>query len=136
MAPRSRGAIPDARPGLAGSGTRDRGRSCSSMAKKSGSLRSYLLTRLLLVVPNVWILLTVVFVLMRVAPGDPVQAAQGGRLPPDQIKALRHAGGFDKPLIVQYRDYLGQVLQGNLGHSSSENRSVWSIVTHEGAATL
>ena len=106
------------------------------MAKNSGSLRSYLLTRLLLVVPNVWILLTVVFVLMRVAPGDPVQAAQGGRLPPDQIKALRHAGGFDKPLIVQYKDYIGQVLQGNLGHSSSENRSVWSIVTHEGAATL
>jgi peptide/nickel transport system permease protein len=106
------------------------------MAKQNGSLRGYVLTRLLLVIPNVWILLTVVFVLMRVAPGDPVQAAQGGRLPPDQIKALRHAGGFDKPLIVQYGHYIGGILRGDLGRSSSENRTVWSIVTHEGAATL
>jgi peptide/nickel transport system permease protein len=106
------------------------------MAKQNGSLRGYLVTRLLLVIPNVWILLTVVFVLMRVAPGDPVQAAQGGRLPPAQIAELRHAGGFDKPLIVQYGNYLGDILHGNLGRSSSENRTVWSIVTHEGAATL
>ena len=106
------------------------------MATQNGSLGRYLVTRLLLVVPNVWILLTVVFVLMRVAPGDPVQAAQGGRLPKAQIEALRHAGGFDKPLIVQYGRYLGQILHGNLGRSSSENRTVWSIVTHEGAATL
>ena len=106
------------------------------MAKQNGSIRGYLVTRLLLVIPNVWILLTVVFVLLRVAPGDPVQAAQGGRLPPDQIKALRHAGGYDRPLIVQYWQYLDQVLHGNLGHSISENRTVWSIVTHEGAATL
>ncbi|MDX6209913.1 MAG: hypothetical protein QOE24_2304, partial [Frankiales bacterium] len=42
------------------------------MAKQNGSLRGYVLTRLLLVIPNVWILLTVVFILMRVAPGDPV----------------------------------------------------------------
>ena len=39
------------------------------MAKRNGSIRGYLLTRLLLVIPNVWILLTVVFVLLRVAPG-------------------------------------------------------------------
>ncbi|MDX6209736.1 MAG: peptide/nickel transport system permease protein [Frankiales bacterium] len=106
------------------------------MANRNGSLRGYIVTRLLLVVPNVWILLTVVFILMRVAPGDPVQAAQGGRLPQAQIDELRHAGGFDKPLIQQYGTYLNQILHGNLGHSSSENRSVWSIVTHEGAATL
>ena len=106
------------------------------MAKRNGSLRGYLLTRLLLVIPNVWILLTVVFVLLRVAPGDPVQAAQGGRLPKAQLDALRHAGGYDKPLIVQYWKYLDQVLHGNLGRSISENRTVWNIVTHEGAATL
>jgi peptide/nickel transport system permease protein len=103
---------------------------------KQGSLRGYIITRLLLVIPNVWILLTVVFVLMRVAPGDPVQAALGGKLPKAQLDALRHAGGYDRPLIVQYWEYLRQVLQGNLGQSISENRSVWSIVTHEGAATL
>ena len=45
------------------------------MARSSGSLSRYLVTRLLLVIPMVVILLTVVFVLMRVAPGDPVQAA-------------------------------------------------------------
>src|SRR3954453_13909334 len=106
------------------------------MAKKNGSLRGYLLTRLLLVIPNVWILLTVVFLLMRVAPGDPVQAALGGKLPKEQLDALRHAGGYDRPILVQYWDYLRQLFRGDLGQSISENRSVWSIVTHEGAATL
>ena len=106
------------------------------MARSSGSLPRYLVTRILLVIPMVVILLTVVFVLMRVAPGDPVQASLGGRQPQAVIEQKRHELGFDKPLIVQYGHYLGGVLHGDFGQPTSTNRSVAQIVTHEGAATL
>jgi peptide/nickel transport system permease protein len=106
------------------------------VARSSGSLSRYLVTRLLLVIPMVVILLTIVFVLMRVAPGDPVQASLGGRLPQSVIEQKRHELGFDKPLIVQYGSYIGGVLHGDFGRSTSENRSVMNIVTHEGVATL
>jgi peptide/nickel transport system permease protein len=106
------------------------------VARSSGSLSRYLVTRLLLVIPMVVILLTIVFLLMRVAPGDPVQASLGGRLPQSVIEQKRHELGFDKPLIVQYGNYLGGVLHGDFGHATSQNRSVMDIVTHEGAATL
>jgi peptide/nickel transport system permease protein len=50
------------------------------------SLRTYLLTRIALAVPTVLILLTMVFLLMRVAPGNPIQAALGGHVPQAQIR--------------------------------------------------
>ncbi|POH85117.1 peptide ABC transporter permease, partial [Ralstonia pickettii] len=52
---------------------------------KGGGLWRYILVRLLLVIPTVFILVTVVFVLMRLT-GDPITAALGGRLPPDQLQ--------------------------------------------------
>lgn len=102
----------------------------------AASLRTYLLVRLALVVPMVWILLTFVFVLMRVAPGDPVQAALGGRLSAHQIAERRHAAGYDRPLIVQYGDYLKQVFTGNFGTTVTDHRPVIDVVKNEGAATL
>ncbi len=105
-------------------------------AKSSGSLRAYLLTRIVLIVPMVLILLTIVFILMRVAPGDPVQAALGGRLPQAVLDAKRHDLGLDKPLYIQYFGYLGSVLTGDFGQVISQNRSVVDVITHEGAATL
>lgn len=106
------------------------------MAKRSGSLRAYLLTRIALVVPMVLILLTFVFLLMRVAPGDPVTAALGGRLSPEQLAERRAAAGFDKPLIVQYGEYLKQVFTGNFGTTITDQRDVIDIVKTNGAATL
>jgi peptide/nickel transport system permease protein len=107
------------------------------MAKKnSGSLRSYLLVRLLLVLPMVLILLTFVFLLMRVAPGDPIQAALGGKLSPAQLAARRAAAGYDKPLIVQYGEYLRQVITGNFGTTITDHRPVIDVVKTSGAATL
>ena len=46
---------------------------------RAGSLRGYILIRIALMVPMVWVLLTVVFLMMRVAPGDPISATLGGR---------------------------------------------------------
>jgi peptide/nickel transport system permease protein len=106
------------------------------MARSSGSLPRYLVTRLLLVIPMVWILLTVVFILMRVAPGDPVQASLGGRAPQAVIEKQRHELGFDKSIVAQYGDYFNGIVHGDFGTSTSSNRTVTDVVAHEGAATL
>ncbi len=106
------------------------------MAARSGSLRRYILTRLLLVIPNILVLLTMVFLLMRVAPGDPVSAALGGRLPPDEIARRREAAGFDRPLIVQYWEYVSGVLRLDFGTTLTDNRDVTEIFIVNGGATL
>ncbi|GAB3431519.1 ABC transporter permease [Flindersiella endophytica] len=106
------------------------------MSARSGSLRRYLLVRLLLVIPNIFVLLTMVFVLLRVAPGDPISAALGGRLPPSELAARRAAAGYDRPILVQYWDYLTQVVQGDLGTAITDNRPITQIMAVNGAATL
>jgi peptide/nickel transport system permease protein len=100
------------------------------------SLKGYLLTRLGLVVPMVFILLTLVFLLMRVAPGNPVSASLGGHVSPAIIKQLTHQLGYDKPLYTQYGDYIWDIVRGNFGTTISDRRSVRSVLTENGAATL
>lgn len=84
----------------------------------------------------VLILLTLVFLLLRVAPGNPVSAALGGHVPPAVIKQITHQLGFDKPLYVQYGDYLWDIVHGNFGTTISDSRPVSSIILVNGAATL
>lgn len=103
---------------------------------KSGSLLSYVLGRLLLMIPMAWVLVTIVFFLMRVAPGDPIQAALGGQLTPDQLAERQAAAGYDRPVIVQYLEYLWQLLQGDLGRTVTDNRPVIEVVAQNGMATL
>ncbi|HLV57644.1 MAG TPA: ABC transporter permease [Natronosporangium sp.] len=104
--------------------------------RTSGSLRTYLLTRLLLFIPNVLIILTIVFVLMRVAPGDPVSVARGGQLPPEQIAMLRRQAGYDRPLLVQYWEYLSGVVRLDFGRTITDSREVTQILVTNGGATL
>jgi peptide/nickel transport system permease protein len=103
---------------------------------RGGGLRSYVLTRLALAIPTVLILLTMVFLLMRVAPGDPITAALGARLPAKELEKRKKEAGYDKPIIQQYGEYLGQVVRLDLGNSATDNRSVTSIITENGSATL
>jgi len=100
------------------------------------SLKGYLLTRLGLVIPMVVILLTLVFLLMRVAPGNPVSASLGGHVSPTIIKQLTHQLGYDKPLYQQYGDYLWDIARGNFGTTISDRRSVRDVLAENGAATL
>jgi peptide/nickel transport system permease protein len=106
------------------------------MSSSGTSLKTYALTRLALVVPMVLILLTLVFVLMRVAPGDPISAALGGHVPTSVINKIKHQVGFDKPLYVQYGNYLWGILHGNFGTTITDRRSVGSIIVENGGATL
>ena len=102
----------------------------------SGSgLGRYILVRFLLIIPTVWILTTLVFFLMRIT-GDPITAAQGGRLTPAQLAERVHAAGYDRPLLVQYFEYMGKLLTGDFGTTISDNRPVISVLTTYGTATL
>jgi peptide/nickel transport system permease protein len=105
-------------------------------AGQGTSLKSYLVTRLALVVPMVLILLTFVFLLMRVAPGDPISASLGGHVPPSVINQIKHQLGFDKPIYQQYYEYLGNILRGDFGTTITDHRPVSDIILTNGAATL
>ncbi len=100
-----------------------------------GSFGRYVLVRLLLIIPTVFILITMVFVLMRMI-GDPITARLGDRLPADKLQELIHAAGYDRPIIVQYIEYLGQILTGNFGNTISNNRPVSEVLLTYGAGTL
>jgi peptide/nickel transport system permease protein len=100
------------------------------------SLRRYAITRLALVIPMIFIVLTLVFLLMRVAPGDPITASLGGHVPPAVVNQIKEQLGYDKPILVQYKDYLWQIAQGNFGTTITDRRSVTDILVENGTATL
>lgn len=102
---------------------------------KGGGLWRYILIRLVLIIPTVFILVTTVFFLMRVT-GDPITAALGGRLPPDQLAQRVADAGYDRPLIVQYLEYLGGVFRGDFGVTITDRRPVIEILLQYGSATL
>ena len=106
-----------------------------SRTRGGGGLGRYLLVRALLIIPTVFILVTTVFLLMR-ATGDPITAAQGGRLPAAQLAERVHQAGYDRPLLVQYGDYLGDLLRGDFGTTLSDRRPVTEVLTTFGTATL
>lgn len=106
------------------------------MSAGAGSLPRYIGQRLLLIIPMIWVLLTMVFLLLRVAPGDPVSAAVGGKLSEAALDERRAALGLDRPLIVQYLDYLGDVATLNFGKTISDNRPIVDIIRDNGGATL
>lgn len=100
----------------------------------SGFFR-FVLIRFLLIIPTVFILVTIVFFVMRVT-GDPISAALGGRLTPEELQSRIHAAGYDRPLVIQYFDYLGGLLHGDLGTTMTDNQPVITILTRYGAATF
>jgi peptide/nickel transport system permease protein len=104
-------------------------------ARSGGGLVRYIIVRFLLIFPTIFILVTVVFFLMR-STGDPITAAQGGRLPPAVLHARIHAAGYDRPLIVQYLQYLGQIAHGDFGTTFSDHQKVTTVLLTYGPATL
>ena len=106
-----------------------------SASSSSGSLRAYLITRLLLVIPMIWILVTVVFFVMRVV-GDPIEAAFGGKVTPQDLANRRHQAGLDRPLLTQYWDYLKGVAHFDFGTTLTTHEQISTLVIQRGAATL
>ncbi|MGI8521961.1 MAG: ABC transporter permease [Nocardioides sp.] len=106
------------------------------MSSGSGSLARYVGIRVVLVIPMMWVLLTVVFLLLRVAPGDPVTASLGGRLSPAALALRREQMGLDRPLIVQYLEYLGHASRLDFGRTISDKLLVTDVIRDQGGATL
>lgn len=101
-----------------------------------GSLRRFLLTRVLLAVPMLLILLTATFFLLRVAPGDPVTATLGDRVTPERAARIRHDLGLDRPLAQQYVEYLGKAARGDFGRAITTQRPISGTIRDRFPATL
>ncbi|MHA3978085.1 ABC transporter permease subunit [Halovulum sp. GXIMD14794] len=86
----------------------------------------FLLSRLLTFVPTFFGVTLISFAFIRVLPGDPILVMAGERgMTEERYKDLQQQFGFDQPLLQQYIDYLGGVLQGDLGESFVTKRPVW-----------
>ena len=82
-----------------------------------GLLR-YIAIRALVIIPTVLLLYTLVFLILRVLPGDPILAVLGTKnIPPEQLAQIKASLGLDKPLYVQYFEYLWNVFHGDFGKS-------------------
>lgn len=99
------------------------------------TLGRYILIRFLLIFPTVLILVTLVFFLIRLT-GDPITAALGGRLPADQLAERIREAGYDRPIWIQYVEYLGQVFTLNFGTTLTDNQPVVQVILDYGTATL
>jgi len=105
------------------------------MSRRSELLR-YLGARLALAPLMLWLIASLVFLLLRVAPGDPIDALLGPKAPAAARAALRHQLGLDQPLPVQYGHFLGDLLHGNLGLSQNSQEPVATIIRQSLPASL
>ena len=96
----------------------------------------YISIRLLFALPALWLILTMVFLLAHIVPGDPVAQMLGEGARAEDLTQLRHALGLDLPLPVQYGRYLSGVLHGNLGESFRFQQPVLKVVAQHYPATL
>ena len=100
------------------------------------NLLRYTIARTLLTIPMLLILLTIVFVVIRVMPGDPVSAMLGGHAPQKVIDEKREELGLNRPLIIQYFDYLWQVARLDLGESMIFKQRVHAAMRDKIPATF
>ncbi|HXW17141.1 MAG TPA: nickel ABC transporter permease [Candidatus Acidoferrales bacterium] len=95
-----------------------------------------ILHRVVLAVPALWLIVTMVFLLAHIVPGDPVEQmlGEGARL--EDLQQLRHALGLDLPLPTQYARYIGDVMRGDLGESFRYQQPVTRVILEHYPATL
>ncbi|MGA9671972.1 MAG: ABC transporter permease [Terracidiphilus sp.] len=86
------------------------------------------LTRLALTLPVVWLVVSLVFLLIHLVPGDPVLQILGEGAAPADITLLRHQYGLDQPIWAQYLHYWNGVLHGDLGSSIRLHSTVGSLI--------
>jgi ABC-type dipeptide/oligopeptide/nickel transport system permease component len=84
----------------------------------------YSIRRAFLIIPTLWAIVTVVFFLIRSVPGGPAVAALGSYASQEEIRALEHRMGLDKPIMLQYAIFLKNLCRGNLGKSLITHQSV------------
>ena len=96
----------------------------------------YLSVRVLLALPALWLIVTMVFLLAHIIPGDPVQQMLGEGARAEDLQQLRHSLGLDMPIAAQYGHYLAGVVRGDLGESFRFREPVSRVVLEHYPATL
>ncbi len=96
----------------------------------------FLTLRLLLTAAALWLVLTMVFFLIHIVPGDPVEQMLGEGARAEDLATLRNSLGLDQPLPVQYGRYLAGLARGDLGQSFRFQRPVLGVVLERYPATL
>lgn len=99
-------------------------------------LYNYVLRRLLLAIPTIIALTIIIFLLMRLAPGDPLSMAISDKAPEQAREAMRKKLGLNKPLPIQYLLFLKRLLHGNLGWSIYHQQEVSSLLLKRILPTL
>ena len=101
---------------------------------RSASLRAG--QRLLVTLPALWLVVTVVFLLIHLVPGDPITLMMGEGASAGDVAALRHSYGMDRPLGEQYFGYWRGLGRGDLGRSLRLHDSVWHLIAQRYPYTL
>jgi ABC-type dipeptide/oligopeptide/nickel transport system permease component len=99
-------------------------------------LRTYIITRILLMIPMILLLLSIVFVVVRIMPGDPVALHFERRASEESMNEMRTRLGLNKPLYIQYFEYLGGLLRGDFGISMQDYSPVGQQIFSAFPATL
>ena len=97
---------------------------------------NYVIKRLLQIIPTFLAVMLVVFLLVRLLPGDPASAILGDRATEDVVERTNRALGLDKPLPIQFGIFVGNLLQGNLGDSISLKVPVLRLILERLPTTL
>ena len=98
-------------------------------------MTSYIIRRLILMIPILWGVATIVFALMFIVPGDPARMLMGQHGDEQTLAQLRRELGLDRPVYVQYVRFLGRLLKGDLGMSYRQKRPVAEIIRDRFPAT-
>jgi ABC-type dipeptide/oligopeptide/nickel transport system permease component len=88
----------------------------------------YIIKRLLLAIPILVAVVTLVFFVVRMAPGDPAQVILGDSASQESLTALRTELGLDRPILVQYGEFLFSIIKGDLGDSIIRKQSINSMI--------
>ena len=96
----------------------------------------YITTRLLYAIPVVWLVVSVVFLLIHLVPGDPIAQMLGEGAAAADIEVARHAYGLDQPLGQQYLHYWRGVLHGDLGQSLRYSQPVTTLLAQRYPFTM
>jgi ABC-type dipeptide/oligopeptide/nickel transport system permease component len=101
-----------------------------------GSLFSYIIQRVIQAIPSVLVVVTIGFLLINLAPGDPVNYLLGDTSDPELAAQIRSRLGLDAPLQVRYITYINGIIHGELGRSLIYNRPVSQLILSRLPATL
>src|SRR3954464_5077090 len=100
-----------------------------SFAKRAPTMTRLIVTRLLTLVPLMFLITSVVFFMVRFVPGDPARIMVGGqRISEANLANIRKAYRLDQPLLTQYQLWVGDLLSGNLGRSYRQRTEVSKLI--------